>query len=331
MKPNKELLNNLINYTKNNENNKEEISKIEQIIAENIKDYIDEESFLNELPFENIYNIFKDIDYENNALPTSTIKVVIQKLNKRDSFKSFSLLMFLSQPYSTLGECVSLLSNFTQSPLLMQLSLLYHEISQSLQLDYDYELQLKDNIINHLKKELLDMKFPPITDKPSRFEPDIHKAAHYGQLKSIQYLLEKDGVSPNLLNDKGCSPLIIAAQYGHLQIVQYLIERHNADMNIHDKLGQSALMYSAYCGKLPIVQYLIEVQGANPNETDYDGLSLLHLAAQGNNMDVIKYLVEHVHMKFDIKAINGETPYKIASKYHYTDICRYLKQQGGEN
>ena len=321
----KEILEKLISYGKGN-NDSSKISQLEHKIAENIKEFVIEDVFLNDLPFDNIYNIFKDIDYEDNALPTSTLKTVIQKLNQRDPFKSFSLLMYISQPYLTLTECISLLSNFTQSPLLMQLCVLFNEFYQQRQLDFEYEIGRKDHIISQLEEELLDAKFPPQKEKPQSFEPDIHKAANNGQLESVQYLIEKEGIDPNAVDDNGYSPLINAAQNGHLHVVQYLRERQNADIDIHDKNGHTALMHATYNGKLPIVEYLIEAQNANPIEQDDVGFSLLHFAVKGNSFETLKYLIENIHLPLDTVTNNGETPLDLASKDNHSEIYSYLTQ-----
>ena len=50
-------------------------------------------------------------------------------------------------------------------------------------------------------------------------QTELVKAAFSGKEKTVKELLDK-GVSPDLQNEKGFTPLMVASQYGHLDIVE---------------------------------------------------------------------------------------------------------------
>ena len=94
-----------------------------------------------------------------------------------------------------------------------------------------------------LKKKPL---FPPITEKPEKLEKDIHDAAKYGDLPSVQWFIEKEGANVDKRGLLNYTPLIWASftSNGHpdesLSVVEYLIEK-GADVNAKNKYGETAL------------------------------------------------------------------------------------------
>lgn len=57
----------------------------------------------------------------------------------------------------------------------------------------------------------------------------------------------QNGVSIDAIDNKGCSPLIIASQYGQTMLVAFLIGK-KANINAIDKEGDNALHWAAFKG-----------------------------------------------------------------------------------
>ena len=323
----KDLITELSRMTSSH-NNDNEIEIFEKSLSKKIKQCIAEESFFTDLPFDNIFHILKNIDYDDNILSVGLVKTIIQKLNQRDPERAISLLLILSQPYSTLTENISILTCFNQCPLFSQLGILFNEYGQQMQLDFEYELERKDEIISHLHKELLKARFPTQESMPHPFEPNIFKATENGMIQSIQYLIEHNGVDFNLTNDNGLTPLIIACQKGHLDIVQYLIEKEHANVDTIDNDKQTPLMWAALCGHFHIVRYLVEVPKANKDLFNKKGLSVLHLAVEGGSLQIVKYLIEKIHMDVNMPTQDGISPLSIALQHNNDDIVEFLLSHG---
>ena len=105
-------------------------------------------------------------------------------------------------------------------------------------------LKTKLKELQQLQKELEEVKkkpkFPPITKKPGKLQSNIHEAAENGDLSSVQWFIEKEGVNVDKRDSNNWTPLIWASVYSDdhpnecLSIVEYLIEK-GADVNAKNK------------------------------------------------------------------------------------------------
>ena len=166
--------------------------------------------------------------------------------------------------------------------------------------------------IDESKYENMKFEFKPITKKPKYFQRDIHDAARYGDLKSIQWLIEKGGVKVDYSDISSTTPLMLACAWylDHpdisINIIHYLLQKgakvnaknkdnetalffvttifvaktlveHGADIEAANKDGNTPLMHFAYCGRVDIVKYLLSV-GANKNVKNKAGKTAYDLA-----------------------------------------------------
>ncbi|XVF12698.1 hypothetical protein REPUB_Repub08aG0141600 [Reevesia pubescens] len=102
----------------------------------------------------------------------------------------------------------------------------------------------------------------------------IHAFAREGEL---DYLLKcvESGVSVNLLDSEGRTPLHWAVDRGHLKIAEALVSR-NADVNAKDNEGQTPLHYAVVCEREDIAEFLVK-QNADKDMKDVDGNSPVDL------------------------------------------------------
>ena len=224
------------------------------------------------LPLNIILSIIEDIDFSDFDDPLLVIKTLVQNIDLHFPNDSALILHsihandFLDQ----CKECVEMLGLFSSCDIFQKLSELYTDESSFPRLDFEYEIQQKEKQILELKAKLNEQDiipsytFDPIIEKPSDFEPDIHKAAYEGKLESVQYLIEKQGVNKDLPNKDKESPLFKACRGGHLKIVEYLIEKQGANKEFLNNYGNTPLYNACSVGWLLIVRYLIEKQKVNP-------------------------------------------------------------------
>jgi Ankyrin repeats (3 copies)/Ankyrin repeat len=91
---------------------------------------------------------------------------------------------------------------------------------------------------------------------------ELFAAASAGDLAKVQALLD-GGLSPDVKNEYGATPLAYASDKGHLEIVKLLLAR-GATVDVEDTFYHStALAWAAYNGHAEIVRALIGA-GANP-------------------------------------------------------------------
>lgn len=96
----------------------------------------------------------------------------------------------------------------------------------------------------------------------------IHVAAREGEVDGLLKNIE-NGVSVNLRDSEGRTPLHWAVDRGHLKIVEILLNK-SADVNAKDNEGQTSLHYAVVCEREPLVELLIK-HGADPKIKDNDG------------------------------------------------------------
>ncbi|KAK4273872.1 hypothetical protein QN277_017183 [Acacia crassicarpa] len=98
----------------------------------------------------------------------------------------------------------------------------------------------------------------------------IHGYAREGDSTNLLKCIE-NGVSVNLKDSEGQTPLHWAVDRGHLEVTELLVSR-NADVNAKDDDGQTPLHYAVVCEREAIAEYLVK-HNADPDLKDNDGSS----------------------------------------------------------
>lgn len=99
---------------------------------------------------------------------------------------------------------------------------------------------------------------------------DIHAYAREGEADNLLKCIES-GVSVNLKDSEGRTPLHWAVDRGQFHITELLLSR-NADVNVKDKEGQTPLHYAVVCEREAIAKFLVK-QNADTAVKDDDGES----------------------------------------------------------
>ncbi|XP_069692713.1 ankyrin repeat domain-containing protein 39-like [Periplaneta americana] len=122
------------------------------------------------------------------------------------------------------------------------------------------------------------------------FERGIWYAAQYDDLERVEKLL-RQGVSPDIRDAAGYSPLHYAARAGHDRICQCLLAA-GASVDAVTRAGQAtALHRAASAGQDGIVSLLLQ-RGGKPELRDADGKTALHRAVEQNHVKTAKILLE---------------------------------------
>lgn len=93
----------------------------------------------------------------------------------------------------------------------------------------------------------------------------LHKAAFWGHLDMVTYLLEEHKLDVNAEDYNGDTPLHDATRFGNLDVVKQLLA-HGASLSIVNKQGQTALGTAQEYGKQDIIQALEDVGAADDNK-----------------------------------------------------------------
>ena len=81
--------------------------------------------------------------------------------------------------------------------------------------------------------------------------------------------MEEGKADVDKVDDKGCTPLIMAAQNGHMEVVRFLVEEGKADV---DKAttddGSTPLLLAAQKGHTEVVRFLVCLLYTSPSPRD---------------------------------------------------------------
>lgn len=90
--------------------------------------------------------------------------------------------------------------------------------------------------------------------KKSDYVSKLLLAAYEGNLEYIEFCMLQ-GFSPNSIDEKGRTPLMVSSYKGKERIVRYLLE-NKADVTVEDSEGNNALDY-AEAGENESISFLL--------------------------------------------------------------------------
>ncbi len=115
----------------------------------------------------------------------------------------------------------------------------------------------------------------------------LFKAAESGNVAEVRKALSQ-GVSANIADPAGWTPLMVAAGEGQLAVAQALV-KGGANVNAASKKGETALMAAVLSGNAAVVKYLL-AEGADKSAATAKGLTAADIAQQAKKPEIAKLL-----------------------------------------
>ncbi len=138
----------------------------------------------------------------------------------------------------------------------------------------------------------------------------------------------KGGISPNVSNEKGNTPLIISSSLGDALSVQDLLA-YRADVNMANKDGNTALIYAARYNHPEIIKLLLRPQTLQTpldvNAQNKAGETALYWGASKGYVEVVKRLLA-AGADPTIAAQNGLVPYAVAQKNGRKQVLEWFNK-----
>jgi len=133
----------------------------------------------------------------------------------------------------------------------------------------------------------------------------------------------KSGISPNIKNAAGYTPLYMAASMGDLDMARW-IQGYKADLETAASDGSTPLIASARYRKPDVLAFLLD-KGANVNARNNKGETALYWTAVNNMVQSADQLLL---LKADatVRTNSGLTPFQVAQQKHFVDMLAVFKK-----
>ena len=133
-------------------------------LCNNITDAVNE-PILYTLPFDQITNIMRKVDFGNKEKikdPFALLQTIIHKTSEVYNNEAVLLLNYIKigNLYFTIDNIISVLSRFTNSELLTKLGEVYSEEKNSVEPDYSYEIEKLKRELQQKNKEIEEFQKP---------------------------------------------------------------------------------------------------------------------------------------------------------------------------
>jgi ankyrin repeat protein len=161
-------------------------------------------------------------------------------------------------------------------------------------------------------------------------EEDFLNAAKEGQEVGVK-LFVIAGMSPEVQNAEGETPLLLAARYDRAKVARALLAG-GADVNGRDRRGFSPLMRAVLSGSVETVKTILEFKpdlGAQTTDPETKGSTALMYAVSKNRGEVVRMLLD---AGADVNQLDEQvgTALMWAVYYDYEDLAAELLARGAD-
>lgn len=125
-------------------------------------------------------------------------------------------------------------------------------------------------------------------------ESALHIVVQNGNVEYLGFLISR-GANPNVRDNAGNTPLLLAASKGRNDLVEKLIAG-KANVNLGNASRETALIRAVQRRDLPMVQTLLAA-GADPNQVDLSGMSARDYARQDQRSPAMAKAIEEAPKK----------------------------------
>ena len=155
-------------------------------------------------------------------------------------------------------------------------------------------------------------------------------ALRRGDIPKLKVLIKKHGLAVDYTRWEGGRTLAMrAALYGQLEALKFLINEKGADPNVTDKIGRSLAHHAVMFENIDMVKYLVSEAGISANAVDKEGRSLLHYASRHSHYEILKWLISEGNADLHVTDEEGRSLAHYAVKNGNIDMVKYLVSQAG--
>ena len=246
-----------------------------EILENQLSDKFDEASKNDDfyhLPLQNIFHIMKNATLVPENSSTSYFELITTIINKinmthQNEDQTIFILQNLNIDFDQMNfdQYLSILNSFSKWSFFINMYQCYNNQNKEVEIDYEYELDVKSKEINELKTKLWKYE----KNSPIPHKIPIFSAIIAGDIKKFKEIIYAHHLSYKAYDGNGKSTMHYAAEYGRLDIIKYLIQACNfKEFNILDNGENTPLDLACKYGFIECVQFLCH-HGAKVNRVDF--------------------------------------------------------------
>lgn len=150
----------------------------------------------------------------------------------------------------------------------------------------------------------------------------LHICSVINSVEATRLLLE-GGANPNIADDRGVTPLIIATSLGYVGVVEALLDHPRIDPNVQDNQGDTALHLAVLNHHLrPLIALLSA--GADPTVRNHSLFNCIQRAARVGFVAGIEEILKWHPNLINVAKKDGVTPLHSAALEHHADVVSLL-------
>jgi len=153
-------------------------------------------------------------------------------------------------------------------------------------------------------------------------EEKLRLAAAEGNLLRVQTFLGQ-GISAQVADERGVTPLLLAAKHGHRDVAALLLERGTLVEPTRQD-GVTPLFMAVQEGHRDVVALLLEKGAHVKAQAKIGDVTLLHVAAYRGDQEMIRLLLHHEADK-NARMTSGERPVDLAQAQGHAALIPLLE------
>lgn len=181
-------------------------------------------------------------------------------------------------------------------------------------------------------EKILETRKPPRKISQQSGQNEMLHASREDYIAEIAAIIsqsEKLEIAPPLKSENGISYIIHeAAKKGNIEILKTCLWT-DVDPNLQDEQGDTPLIVAARAGNTACLKWLMSY-GAQRDLSNHAGHTAVNIAAASGHIDCLKFLIEEAHCTVDIPAQNGTTALFVAAWEGHSECVAYLLSKGAD-
>ena len=159
---------------------------------------------------------------------------------------------------------------------------------------------------------------------PESGDTPLHRAARFGHVQVVEFLLRRPKVEVNASNAGQATPFYIACQNGHKEVASLFLADPRIVVNRPNNNGATPFYIGCQQGHKQVVLLLLTDKKIDVNIPHKEGGSPFYIACQNGHKEVVSLLLADKRIDANKPNNNGSTPFFIGCDKGHKEVVSLL-------